>query len=80
MAESISSRLQRLMELAMSDLAHEEFLEKFKQLLQEARREERVRACRLILEYDVYTPYITEKIFVSERKDKIIELIMDGWE
>ena len=79
MPENTNTSLKRLTELAMSSLQHEEFLQKFQELLHEARLEERKRACRMILEFEVYTPYIVEKEFVQQRKDKLIEQIMDGW-
>ena len=78
MPESISTRLKKLMELAMSDLQHDEFMERFQKLLDDARLEERKRASRIVLEFEVYTPYLLEKHYVKERKDKLVELIMDG--
>lgn len=78
MPANTRTKLSALMELAMSSLQHDEFMEKFRQLLDEARLEERRRACRLVLEFEVYSPYITEKHFIQERKDRLVELIMDG--
>lgn len=63
---------------AMSNMPHDEFLEKFGQLLDEARLEERRRAARIVLEFEVYTQYIVQKQFIQERKNKLVELIMDG--
>lgn len=76
MSESISTRLKQLMDRAMTEMPHDEFLEKFKQLLDEARLEERRRACRHVLEFEVYTPYIVERRFVQERKERLVALIM----
>jgi len=73
-----TDRLKQLMELAMSNAPHDEFLEKFGQLLDEARLEERRRAARIVLEFEVYTQYIVQKQFIQERKNKLVELIMDG--
>lgn len=78
MPVSINTKLKRLMGLAMTDMPHAEFMDKFQELLDEARLEERKRAARIVLEFEVYSPYIVQKNNIAERKKQLVELIMDG--
>lgn len=78
MPESIKIKVKGLMGLAMSNLPHSEFMDKFQELLNEARLEERRRAARIVLEFEVYSPYIVQKNNIAERKKQLVDLIMDG--
>lgn len=76
--ESISDNLKELTDLAMTDMPHDTFMCQFRELIEAVRLEERQRACRIVLEYEVYSPYIVEKQFIQTRKDQLVDLIMDG--
>lgn len=54
---------------------HAELLAELQSII---RREERQRAARIVWEFEVYSPYIVQKHNISERKRKLVELIMDG--
>lgn len=62
------------MELAMSDLPHNDFLDQFAALVTAARLEERQRACRIILEFEGSTNCDQ----IRERKSMLVDMIMDG--
>lgn len=57
-------------------MSHDEFLQEIKELVRDLRRDERKRACQIVRNYEVYSPYIVVKNSVDERKKEIIQLIM----
>lgn len=45
-------------------------------ILPAIRKEERRRSCRIVREFDAYTPYIVEKEKIKGRKEAICKAIM----
>ena len=57
-------------------MSHDDFLQEIKELVRELRQDERKRACQIVRNYEVYSPYIVVKNSIDQRKTEITQLIM----
>lgn len=57
-------------------MSHDDFLQEIKEIVRELRRDERKRACQIVRNYEVYSPYIVVKNSIDQRKTEITQLIM----